>query len=1240
MSEPVNEEVLQPSMEVVNEEAAEQVVESKTTEEHQPQKEKVEIEQEKEESSSECQKVEQHPVSETSESQSQEEQQKQTQDEGEQEEQPEKTLDDSQDTVKMPITDSPERALEDEEMPSMVTISSTSRVDDSVSYNKQNDESKFVDVGGNSPKQTVRQEKDSDSDSVCVIDDDDDYEEQNDYDDNEEDDQNNHGRIRHNDEDEEESYEEFEGSSTEYSDESEGDEDHYNEKYNRRYQKNDRRDVEEDVEDEDDEEDGENDDDYNDDQDFGGGGSDDAILRPNNNGLSKQQKERSSSLQDLSLMEGSSLKNRHNVNPFSQKAIFERNQGKRKPYAHVQSKVKKYIDDLAEQRRISNERRKKSIDEARNRNYQPTEIQIQRSEEVVLACQTMKNYTEKTLKEVAESEENEKITFLQQGVENGEISLIPRQLVSCNSIEIANKAQEMEIDLIEDEDKKRPSFNGTAPKENQNNFMTERKGILRRESGPLKSSILNGEDPLSFQPIDNLRTLSYDEYMRGSVNETDEVVVNRIEITDVQSIPVQNVEIEDDSGLRIESVVSNYSTEKSIDDFQNRKTPIMVNQSTETFYRENSEIHNLRLQLNHRNQQFKNLREAYQKTMSDNLAMRMELENLRKTVAYYQEQQKTLQVETKVSAVQTEKSTNTHDMPLIEFEDNDPKLGVSTVSTQWSDSTGSVAAISMDPPNVTTALNSDESCQPSKTPIHKRNALSRAFMTSTKILQTLSSITYGKIKVDKSGKPSKVNEIAKPSKPPPGPSSSKKRKASDTMDGSTQPTKIPHLSKSTDQEENASITSEPPFVNPNTIGQESANANTKKNADEQQVEESTSDDDVKVYVYPEDEEGRQHSFLIQAKEVSDNPKPGVRECGPYLLGNVEVYMTEVNGTINIWGKELSQTSQTSQATVTTEDFDTTARSRELQQNLRWQSTPRIFNKNEGLSASTSKKSRLLPRYAQPSQESQCEHNQRLSCLSCHEHQHHHHQQYHQHQHSCCSPPIIRVEAPCGCIQEQKKIPDCCKAKSMPNINQNCCCNGYKPLARRHSFNPTDEEDSDEDDVNRTLISDNCTPHSLSKTKTVHQCSSEPRSSGGSPSDPSNSCENESDPLIGSRQVLDGFEGPEKRKKKVRGLLMDLLKKGCVGDCRTPNPLDKTNLHHTTSIYEPSTSAQHRASCLPSQPPHSHHSNERCSSCCKPDKTSQIEAQMERFREEMDKLRSQSDTLAGMIQALKSADIIN
>jgi len=69
------------------------------------------------------------------------------------------------------------------------------------------------------------------------------------------------------------------------------------------------------------------------------------------------------------------------------------------------------------------------------------------------------------------------------------------------------------------------------------------------------------------------------------------------------------------------------------------------------------------------------------------------------------------------------------------------------------------------------------------------------------------------------------------------------------------------------------------------------------------------EDNVKCFVYREDENSKDRSFLILAEEPEKdkaiNEKGRIRECGPYLLGNVEVRMSEINGTINIWGKEVS-----------------------------------------------------------------------------------------------------------------------------------------------------------------------------------------------------------------------------------------------------------------------------------------------------------------------------------------------
>lgn len=111
------------------------------------------------------------------------------------------------------------------------------------------------------------------------------------------------------------------------------------------------------------------------------GGSDDTVLR-RSNGLTRHDKERSSSLQDLSLMKGRPPKSRQNVNPFSQKARLERTQmhserrtpGKQEDHIqedHIVGKVKNYVEHRSQQKKSDvSDRRMKAHDEARFKNQE------------------------------------------------------------------------------------------------------------------------------------------------------------------------------------------------------------------------------------------------------------------------------------------------------------------------------------------------------------------------------------------------------------------------------------------------------------------------------------------------------------------------------------------------------------------------------------------------------------------------------------------------------------------------------------------------------------------------------------------------------------------------------------------------------------------------------------------------------------------------------------------------------
>ena len=78
--------------------------------------------------------------------------------------------------MQLPVVSMSQGAIEDEEMPSMISISSPSRIDDSEVNIKLGDNKSSVDMKEYNSKTSPKKEEDDDSDSVCVIDDDDEEE--------------------------------------------------------------------------------------------------------------------------------------------------------------------------------------------------------------------------------------------------------------------------------------------------------------------------------------------------------------------------------------------------------------------------------------------------------------------------------------------------------------------------------------------------------------------------------------------------------------------------------------------------------------------------------------------------------------------------------------------------------------------------------------------------------------------------------------------------------------------------------------------------------------------------------------------------------------------------------------------------------------------------------------------------------------------------------------------------------
>ncbi|KAJ8668694.1 hypothetical protein QAD02_010357 [Eretmocerus hayati] len=988
--------------------------------------------------------------------------------------------------------------------------------------------------------------------------------------------------------------------------------------------------------------------------------SDDAIVRQRNGSI-RTEKERSSSLQDLSLIEGRSP---HKLNPFSQKSIIERNLHKqeRRPggkYDHVESKVKGYINALSEQSKQSNERRMKAREEERMRLEQESEPQFDGNSKIIEACQTMKVYAARTLEEVAAEDEN--LYAMNQSL-NGEISIIRKrpndgeqQICQEEEMDVDRRGDGMDVDPIAVDPSQSidtvnqlngASVNADLQGDLQGSSMhpQDRRGIHRKDTH--FEPIPNGE--ITPGLFCNQRKLTYEEYMKGSnTKDVDEEALTKEQVDKRNDLDISNRNHLSTSELRIESVTSNFCPieEDSSRRIEDRDTPpMMKDQATDMHYEQSPEVTSLLREVDRQNSQFIALREVYQKTAAENMSMKAELHNLKNLVARHQPQKYSETIGT-----QTEISLGC--IPNIDLDEESPahrklvaSMLSSAVSSKWSDNTGSSAFTVEPPPDVTTALDSESASQQSKMSMKHKSAFSRAFVTSSKILQTLSSITYGRPKFSKSSKYPKsiATECASESSSVPLSqgnqtdelSNSRKRKAADTdeMSNSTQPcNKAMRTSKSDFSKSKRST---------DPVDPDAEISLSHEGEEEEVAETAQTDEDVKVFVYPEDEAGKESSFLIQAKEVSDNSKGGVRECGPYLLGNVEVYMTEMDGTINIWGKELSQAS-TSQ---TVDDLESSVRSKDMRPSgIRWQSTPRI---DDPTSSSSGKKSRVLPRFT---------HQQKQRAREIAQSQYGNYYDYRPpwspHDYHPAYNPMMHPND--YGYRERRNYPPQCKPylfyderrHSFPDVfNQD---QGYAPYApsrcrstfeqgvyrpepsvRRHSFVPTDDEEADSDGEAQQKTPRNKSPNDSSKhshSKLVPP----PSVDKNSPIDSDDSSNQTDVNLLGHKKR--SSDEPTSRNQrlsggKVRGLLMDLLK-GC-GDCRNPD-INKT-------LGEPSTSAYPENAYPPTNQPLSNRKSKTPRT--KDDKATEIEAQLENFRLEMDKLRSRSDTLRDLLDELRNDDI--
>ncbi|XP_018393684.1 PREDICTED: MATH and LRR domain-containing protein PFE0570w-like [Cyphomyrmex costatus] len=844
--------------------------------------------------------------------------------------------------------------LEDEEMPTYISVSSITRPDDSDIVNMKQSENESREIEGDR-SQSPYNSDDQAASSVYVLSS------------GEETDQH-----PYNDEDDEDEY----GDSDEMENlelDNDYDTDHPS---NMKHLMDDEDDEDEDDENEEDDEDSprqmHNDDD-NYETDYYDGRSDDFIL---NRRLKNRDKEKSLSLQDLKVYRNNVndgyFKRRYtqdlrpNYSNIPEQAIMysmiQRKQPVLGKYHYIQSKVKSYIKDIKEQNRRSVEKYnvvKHQEDIAHNKSNSEHKINDTEKTMPTVINKTIKDYAERTIKEleIAETCENnmDKVAYnaISMPILNGQDNKNCLESIHEESIQT-----EVQIDIpfesIQDE---RDVANTDSKMQKQNGTIEDKSlkfNYSVKEISNFPPLAQNGhqeeeeeeEVPTVFY---NLQTLSYEEYMHGISNSSQKTDLNKnahVEQEHIQPEVCNNSDLmevstdeEDACSLRIENIKS---IKTMSDQTKHNNEPITFEKTNEfKTTMETSEVTILKKKLTQKSVKYNSLLDTYQKQLMENLKMKQELDELRKTLAKYEKENKP--PEQKVASVQTENFIdNVSNQPQDQTEPTHVKQsknkisGSSVASTlssidQWSSSACNLS-VSIKPPEITKTLQSDDSIVLTDGTPRKTRSLSRAFITSSRILQTLSSITQGKTKLESpviQNSKKRLNEnVSMDLQNDDGsyqclPSSSKKRKITDILE----PSNFLQSFKASPVESHLKLSETPSgsqlknscdSTNKNVDLQSSLpNANTSQLGAATSIESKTEttgdpEDNVKCFVYREDENSKDRSFLILAEEPENdkavNEKGRRRECGPYLLGNVEVRMSEMNGTINIWGKEISQES--------------------------------------------------------------------------------------------------------------------------------------------------------------------------------------------------------------------------------------------------------------------------------------------------------------------------------------------
>ncbi|EZA46699.1 hypothetical protein DMN91_012314 [Ooceraea biroi] len=1003
--------------------------------------------------------------------------------------------------------------------------------------------------------------------------------------------------------------------------------------------------------------------------------SDDYIL---NRRLKNHDKSKSLSLQDLNeytvvnynaAVQYSKRRRSHilrrNYMNIPQNAVMYSVLNKKPPpkYHHVQSKVKLYIKSIKEQNRRSMERNMKhqenglhdNMDNVGRSNSDHKNSET-KGAKPAMANKTIKDYAERTIKEleIAEACDKDRATY----------NVAP---IMLNGQDSKNVLESIHEEATQHEIRISVPF---APAQNKDTANVADSMKTDRAIGQGRAQAeMYAAEPMDVSDADNNDTCT-------------------LRIENIKSIGTM-----DDETKSNEHAVSDRATEEF------NKT------SCDAF-----EVAALREQLSKKTVQYNDLLDAYQKQLTENFRMKEELDELRKSLAKYEpREQKVAAIQTDVVEPAPDERNDQEAKPDTDAKQSNKILGNSVASTlssigEWSDSACNLS-ISMKPPEAVKTLHSDDSMLLTDgTPGKTARPLSRAFLTSSRILQTLASITQGKAKPESplvQSSKKRLNEENASTEIDDGsyyqsqPSSSKKRKIADILGPSSflQSLKASQVTAGSLQSrlnESSNVESKFKFdsVNDSVSGKVESQEDGVKAGHSETAENKTenaddAEDNMKCFVYHEDENSKNRSFLILAEETEKDKtvsgKGRIRECGPYLLGNVEVRMSEINGTINIWGKEISQ-----ESTAETENEMDTSKTKTDKKHHSWQkSTPHTRFNGSNLVCSTGKKLKTPSRFelssvasnlscprtssssniARPSCSTDRTPMEDLlygsracvsSCEACDSTRHSKewlkHRRVQEKLHSCCTRNVD-VEQKCNCFlhKEKQKFEDNCNCNSKErsstkkhrSFSRHFECNRHlhesvanpaaedsEPACRCHTtcHSPHDPGEGCQDSHRCKREDYTCEPLASTDREVAESCSHH------------SSNVHEEEPLITQKHYS---ETPEARRRRlsgrrVRGILMDFLR-GC-GDCYSPNASSNSKgcVHKKNSCLT-TCGPQIKITPCASPEPTCSNPGQSVGRCCHA-YAQRIESQLEEFRVEMERVRSRSDAILNMLNMLHSVDM--